>query len=76
MKPVPYHLDLPPELAKIHNVFHVSMLQWYKSNPSYILTREEIELRPDWSYEEELVEFLAQEVKQLRNKSVSLVNVL
>ena len=31
--PVAYRLALPPELEKIHNVFHVSMLRRY-SNPS------------------------------------------
>ena len=27
--PMAYHLALPPELEKIHNVFHVSMLRRY-----------------------------------------------
>ena len=31
--PVEYHLALPPELEKIHNVFHLSMLRRYKSEP-------------------------------------------
>ena len=29
-----YRLALPPELARIHNVFHVSMLRRYRSDPS------------------------------------------
>ena len=33
--PVAYHLALPPELEKIHNVFHVSMLRRYRSDPSH-----------------------------------------
>ena len=33
-------------------------------------------LRPDLTYEEEPVEILAQEVKKLRNKRISLVKVL
>ena len=28
--PVAYKLALPPELEKIHNVFHVSMLRRYR----------------------------------------------
>ena len=32
-----YHLALPPELAKLHNVFHVSMLRRYRSDGSHIL---------------------------------------
>ena len=54
--PVAYKLALPPELEKIHNVFHVSMLRRYKSNPSHVVPLETIELRPDLTYKEELVE--------------------
>ena len=66
--PVAYRLALPPELEKIHNVFHVSMLRRYKSDPSHVVSSETIELRPDLTYEEELVEILAREVKELRKK--------
>ena len=52
------------------------MLRRYRSDPSHVLNREEVELRPDLSYEEEPVKILAREVKQLRNKSVPLVKVL
>ena len=40
--PVAYRLSLPPELAKIHDVFHVSMLQRYRSDPSHVMPVEEI----------------------------------
>ena len=63
-----YRLALPPELEKIHNVFHVSMLRRYQSDPSHVVSSETIELRPDLTYEEKSVEILAQEVKELRNK--------
>ena len=36
----------------------------------------EIEIRPNMTYGEEPIKILAQEVKQLRNKSVALVKVL
>ncbi|KAG8501232.1 hypothetical protein CXB51_003367 [Gossypium anomalum] len=35
--PVAYRLALPPELEKIHDVFHVSMLRRYRSDPSHVL---------------------------------------
>ncbi|XP_049346706.1 uncharacterized protein LOC125811249 [Solanum verrucosum] len=44
--PVAYKLALPPELDKIHNVFHVSMLRRYRSDPSYVLPVESIEVKP------------------------------
>ncbi|KAL5752232.1 hypothetical protein ACOSQ2_022739 [Xanthoceras sorbifolium] len=74
--PVAYRLALPPELDKIHNVFHVSMLRRYRSDPSHVVSSKIIELRPDLTYEEEPVEILAREVKELRNKRIPLVKVL
>ena len=50
--PMAYRLALPLELEKIHNVFHVSMLRRYRSNPSHVVSSETIELRPDLTYEE------------------------
>ena len=35
--PIEYRLDLPPELSKVHNVFHVSMLRKYIPDPSHVL---------------------------------------
>ena len=74
--PVAYRLALPPDLEKIHNVFHVSMLRRYRSDPSHVVSSETIELRPDLTYEEEPVKILAREVKELRNKKIPLVKVL
>ncbi|KAG8474912.1 hypothetical protein CXB51_031631 [Gossypium anomalum] len=74
--PVAYRLALPPELEKIHDVFHVSMLRRYRSDPSHVVSPTEIELQPDMTYEEEPIKILAREVKQLRNKNVALVKVL
>ena len=73
---VAYRLALPPELEKVHNVFHVSMLRRYKSNPSHVVSLEMIELRPYLMYEEKPVEILAREVKELWNKRIPLVKVL
>ncbi|KAK9044452.1 hypothetical protein V6N11_058352 [Hibiscus sabdariffa] len=73
---VAYRLALPQEFDKIHNVFHVSMLRRYKSDPSRILEPEEVELNPDLSYEEEPVQILDRKIKRLRNKSVPPVKVL
>ena len=74
--PVAYRLALPPDLEKIHDVFHVSMLRRYRLDPSHVVSSEIIELRPDLTYEEEPVEILAHEVKELRNKKIPLVKVL
>ena len=73
---VAYRLALPPELEKIHSVFHVSMQRRYRSDPSHVVCSETIELRPDLTYEEEPVEIFARELKELRNKKIPLVKVL
>ena len=74
--PVAYRLELPPEFEKIHNVFHVSMLRRYRSDPSHVVSSKTIKLRPKLTYEEEPVEILACKVKELWNKKIPLVKVL
>ena len=34
--PVAYRLDLPEELSRVHNVFHIFMLHKYISDPSHV----------------------------------------
>ena len=49
---VTYRLRLPPELARIHYVFHVSMLRKYIVDPSHMLRDQLVELKEDLTYEE------------------------
>ena len=74
--PVAYRLALPPELAKLHNVFHVSMLQRYRYNESHILFVQDIQVKSDFTFDEEPKAILDHVIKQLQNKQVSLINVL
>ena len=69
-------LDLPEELSRVHNVFHIPMLRKYIPDPSHVLETSEIELRDDLSYEEQLVQILGREEKGLCSKTISLVKVL
>ena len=52
---VAYRLAMPPSLSAVHNAFHVSMLRKYVSDPSYVLSYENLELDKDLSYEEKPV---------------------
>ncbi|XP_016747384.1 uncharacterized protein [Gossypium hirsutum] len=73
---VAYQLELPLELDHIHDVFHVSMLRQYQSDPSHILPVEKIEVRSAMTFEEEPVQILDRKVKVLRRKTISLIKVL
>ena len=74
--PVAYRLALPPELAKLHNVFYVLMLWRYRFDESHILPVQDVQVQSDFTYNEEPKAILAREVKQLQNKQVPLVKVL
>ena len=61
--PMAYCLALSLDLAKLHNLFHVSMLRRYCSDESHILPVQEIQVQADLSYDEEPKAILAREVK-------------
>nr|XP_016436986.1 PREDICTED: uncharacterized mitochondrial protein AtMg00860-like [Nicotiana tabacum] len=48
----------------------------YRSDPSHVLPVEYIEVNPDLTYEEEPIQILARELKELRNKKLPLVKFL
>ncbi|XP_049365175.1 uncharacterized protein LOC125829990 [Solanum verrucosum] len=76
VRPVAYKLVLPPELDKIHNVFHVSMLRIYRSDPSHVFPVESIKVNPDLTYKEKPILIQDREVKKLRNKRIPLVKII
>ena len=49
---VTYRLVLPPELSRIHPVFHVSMLRKYILDLSHVLQPQTVEISEDLTYEE------------------------
>ncbi|XP_074314283.1 uncharacterized protein LOC141649492 [Silene latifolia] len=73
---VAYRLALPPALDRVHNVFHVSQLRKYVSDPSHILEMENIELDESLSYAEIPKEILDRKVRKTRNGETVLLKVL
>ncbi|XP_055961019.1 uncharacterized protein LOC130015264 [Mercurialis annua] len=59
--PLAYRLALPGELSQIHDVFPVSMLQRYRSDPSHVIQEPEVELTEKLVYKEEPIEILGTE---------------
>ena len=73
---VAYRLVLPPELSRIHPVFHVSMLRKYILDPSHVLQPQAVEISEDLTYEENPVAIVDRQVRQLRTKEIPMVKVL
>ena len=78
--PLAYKLALPPELSQIHNIFHVSMLSRYRSDPMHVLRESEMEISEmeiteKLTYVEEPIEILGREIKKLRRKEIPMVKV-
>ncbi|CAN6725738.1 unnamed protein product [Malus baccata var. baccata] len=73
---VAYRLELPSELSKVHNVFHVSMRRHYITNPSHMIPPQPLEINSDLTYDEEPMTILDWKDKVLRNKIVCLVKIL
>ncbi|XP_070008055.1 uncharacterized protein [Nicotiana sylvestris] len=55
-------LALPPSLAGVYPVFHVSMLWRYHCDPSHVLDFSSVQLDKDISYVEEPIAILARQV--------------
>ena len=72
---VAYQIALPPQLSNLHNVFHVSQLRKYNSDPSHLLEPENVQLREDLTFDLPPMRIIDRKVKQLRSKSVPLVKV-
>ena len=74
--PIAYRLDLPPELSKVHNVFHVSMLRKYIPDPSHVLRDQPVQLKENLTYKEQPMQIVDHREQILRNKVIPLVKVL
>ena len=51
-------LRLPPELARIHDIFYISMLRKYMTDSSQVLRDQPVELKEDLTYEERPVQIV------------------
>ncbi|PKA57028.1 hypothetical protein AXF42_Ash002332 [Apostasia shenzhenica] len=75
---VAYQLALPTQMSGIHNVFHVSLLRKFVSDPTKVINFEPsvLELKSDLSHKEKPMKMLINDVKRLRNKKIPMVKVL
>ncbi|TYK21768.1 pol protein [Cucumis melo var. makuwa] len=73
---VAYRLSLPPSFSTVHDVFYVSMLRKFVTDPTHVVDFEPLQINENSSYEEQPIEILAREVKMHRNKGIASVKVL
>ncbi|XP_073222418.1 uncharacterized protein [Cicer arietinum] len=73
---VAYRIALPLMLSNIHNVLHVSQLRKYISDLSHVIEPDTVQLKDNLSFEVLPVRIDDMKIKRLRNKEVSLVEVI
>ena len=74
--PVAYEIALPPQLANLHSVFHVSQLRKYVLDASHVLEMEDLPIREDLTVDVQLVAIEGHQRKQLKGRTISLVKVV
>ena len=72
---VAYRLVLPPTLAVMHNVFHVSQLRKYVRDENHVIDHSELAVRADLSFEAQPVSIIDWREKVLKNKVIRPVRV-
>ena len=70
-----YELALTPQLSHVHNVFYVSILRKYVSDPQHVIDFQSLEVKENVSYEEMPINILELKEKILRSRSIPLVKV-
>ncbi|GJT05678.1 putative reverse transcriptase domain-containing protein [Tanacetum coccineum] len=68
-------LELPQELSRVHNVFHVFNLKKCLSDDTFCIPLEEIQLDDKLNFVEEPVEVMDRAVKQLKRSRIPILKV-
>nr|GFD49938.1 putative reverse transcriptase domain-containing protein [Tanacetum cinerariifolium] len=72
---VAYKLDLPEELSRVHNTFHVSNLKKCHADEPLAVPLDRLHFDDKLHFMEEPVEIVDREVKWLKRSRISLVKV-
>nr|GEZ94652.1 putative reverse transcriptase domain-containing protein [Tanacetum cinerariifolium] len=72
---VAYRLELPQQLSRVHNTFHVSNLKKCLSDESLVIPLDELRIDDKLHFVEEPVEIMDREIKQLKRSRITIIKV-
>nr|GEW79504.1 putative reverse transcriptase domain-containing protein [Tanacetum cinerariifolium] len=72
---VAYRLELPQQLSRVHNTFHVSNLKKCLSDESLVISLDELRMDDKLHFVEEPVEIMDREIKQLKKIRIPIIKV-
>ncbi|GKE15849.1 hypothetical protein Tco_1423426, partial [Tanacetum coccineum] len=72
---VAYKLELPQQLSRVHNTFHVSNLKKCLSDESLVIPLEELRVDDKLYFVEEPVEVMDREIKQIKRSHIPIIKV-
>nr|GEW85953.1 putative reverse transcriptase domain-containing protein [Tanacetum cinerariifolium] len=75
VRDVSYILELPQQLSRVHNTFHVSNLKKCLSDELVVIPLEELRVDDKLHFVEELVEVMDREIKQLKRSHIPIIKV-
>nr|GEX51059.1 putative reverse transcriptase domain-containing protein [Tanacetum cinerariifolium] len=75
VRDVSYRLELPQQLSRVHNTFHVSNLKKCLSDKSLLIPLDELRIDDKLHFLEEPVEIIDREIKQLKKSRIPIIKV-
>ncbi|GJV92683.1 putative reverse transcriptase domain-containing protein [Tanacetum coccineum] len=72
---IAYKLELPQQLSRVHNTFHVSNLKKCMSDESLVIPLGELHVDDKLHFVEEPIEVVVREIKQLKRSRIPIIKV-
>nr|GFC25028.1 putative reverse transcriptase domain-containing protein [Tanacetum cinerariifolium] len=70
-----YRLELPQQLSRVHNTFHVSNLKKCLFDESLVILLNELRIDDRLYFIEEPVEIMDRKIKQLKRSRIPIIDV-
>ncbi|GKB23192.1 putative reverse transcriptase domain-containing protein [Tanacetum coccineum] len=75
VRTVAYKLELPQQLSRVHNTFHVSNLKKCLSDESLVIPLEELRVDDKLYFVEETIKVMDRKIKQLKRSCIHIIKV-